>query len=111
MWFHQVMLNPGGRSRKRLRAPQKREVTEMTNPGLCETRLATALRDHPLRIFNLTGARAGPVLALIGAVHGDELEGPLTLSALMQSLESRGACRLDPVFAVRRAQPRALFSR
>jgi predicted deacylase len=87
MWFHQVMLNPGGRSRKRLRAPQKREVTEMTNPGLCETRLATALRDHPLRIFTLTGARAGPVLALIGAVHGDELEGPLTLSALMQSLD------------------------
>lgn len=59
----------------------------MTAPGLTRTSYSTALPDHPLRVFTMTGARAGPVLALIGAVHGDELEGPLTLSALMRDLD------------------------
>lgn len=59
----------------------------MTAPGLIETSHATALPQHPLRVFTLTGASPGPVLALIGAVHGDELEGPLTLSALLQNLD------------------------
>lgn len=59
----------------------------MTAPGLTQTSYPTALPDHPLRVFTMTGARVGPVLALIGAVHGDELEGPLTLSALMRDFD------------------------
>ncbi len=59
----------------------------MTTPGLIQTSYPTALPDHPLRVFTMTGARPGPTLALIGAVHGDELEGPLTLSALMRDLD------------------------
>lgn len=59
----------------------------MTQPGLSETGYETAWPDQPLRLFTLTGDRPGPVLALIGAVHGDELEGPLTLAGLMQSLD------------------------
>jgi predicted deacylase len=59
----------------------------MTAPGLTETSYPTALPDYPLRVFTLTGARPGPTLALIGAVHGDELEGPLTLSALMRGFD------------------------
>lgn len=58
----------------------------MTSPGLSESLHKTAWPSHPLRVFTMTGARPGPVLALIGAVHGDELEGPLTLSALIQEI-------------------------
>lgn len=71
----------------------------MTAPGLIETCHPTALPQHPLRVFTLTGASPGPVLALIGAVHGDEVEGPLTLSALMQNLDAarlRGQLILCP---------------
>ncbi|WP_341860882.1 succinylglutamate desuccinylase/aspartoacylase family protein [Gymnodinialimonas sp. 57CJ19] len=64
----------------------------MTAPGLIETCHPTALSQHPLRVFTLTGVSPGPVLALIGAVHGDELEGPLTLSALMQYLDPARLC-------------------
>lgn len=80
----------------------------MPEPGLSETRLDTAWPDHPLRVFTLTGAQDGPVLALIGAVHGDELEGPLTLSALMRSIDParlRGRLILCPA-----ANPEALAS-
>lgn len=59
---------------------------KMTKPGLCETQYQTAWAAHPLRVFTVTGTRPGPVLALIGGVHGDELEGPLTLARLMQDL-------------------------
>lgn len=78
----------------------------MTQTGLSETRLATAWPDHPLRVFTLTGAQDGPVLAVTGAVHGDELEGPLTLSALMRRIdpaELRGRLILCPA-----ANPEAL---
>jgi predicted deacylase len=59
----------------------------MTSSRLTETRLDTATPAYPLRIFTLTGAQDGPVLALIGAVHGDELEGPLTISNLMRTID------------------------
>lgn len=59
----------------------------MPEPGLSETQFPTAWPDHPLRVFTLTGARQGLVLALVGAVHGDELEGPLTLAALMRAID------------------------
>ncbi|MDR3475123.1 MAG: succinylglutamate desuccinylase/aspartoacylase family protein [Devosia sp.] len=42
---------------------------------------------RPLSVFTVTGARPGPVLTAIGGVHGDEMEGPLTLSALLRDLD------------------------
>lgn len=42
---------------------------------------------HTLEIFEIGGAQPGPVLGLIGAVHGDEYEGPLTLSDLVASID------------------------
>lgn len=38
-------------------------------------------------VFTVTGARTGPVLATIGAIHGDEYEGPLVLSGLLRDLD------------------------
>lgn len=55
--------------------------------AISESRHATPLPQHPLRIFTVDGARPGPVLALIGAVHGDELEGPLTLMRLLSAID------------------------
>lgn len=49
--------------------------------------LRTPLPDHPLRIWTVHGARPGPTLALTGAVHGDEMEGPLTLAALLRGVD------------------------
>lgn len=49
--------------------------------------LQTPLAAHPLRLWTVIGARPGPVLALTGAVHGDEMEGPLTLSALLAGID------------------------
>ena len=43
---------------------------------------------RPLSVWTVTGARPGPVLAAIGGVHGDEMEGPLTLSALLHDVDS-----------------------
>jgi predicted deacylase len=59
----------------------------MTSPQLTEARLSTASPAYPLRIFTLTGMQEGPTLALIGAVHGDELEGPLTISNLLKKID------------------------
>ncbi len=42
---------------------------------------------RPLVFCRIRGARPGPVLALTGAVHGDEYEGPLVLSELIRSLD------------------------
>lgn len=49
--------------------------------------LQTPLPGHPLRLWHVIGVRPGPVLALTGAVHGDEMEGPLTLSALLAGVD------------------------
>lgn len=40
-----------------------------------------------LRIVTVTGARPGPTLAVIGAIHGDELEGPLAIAQLLSNLD------------------------
>lgn len=42
---------------------------------------------YRLRVWTVTGARPGPVLALTGAIHGDELEGPLSLSRLLAGVD------------------------
>ncbi|EAR52739.1 hypothetical protein OG2516_00894 [Oceanicola granulosus HTCC2516] len=55
--------------------------------GLSEIAYETALPGQPLRVFTLRGARSGPTLALIGAVHGDEYEGPIVLSRLLARLD------------------------
>jgi len=49
--------------------------------------LQTPLPNHPLRIWTVLGEHPGPTLALTGAVHGDEMEGPLTLSALLAEVD------------------------
>lgn len=41
---------------------------------------------RPLRIITVTGAHPGPTLAVIGAIHGDELEGPLAISKVISGL-------------------------
>lgn len=86
-WRH---VEPAAPHRATMHALQHEKADQMTAPGLSEQRLETALADHPLRVFRMTGARPGPVLAVIGAVHGDELEGPLTIAHLMRSLDPAG---------------------
>lgn len=74
--------------------------------GLSEERFATAWPALPLRVLTLTGAQEGPGLAVIGAVHGDELEGPLTIAALLRAIDParlRGRLILCPA-----ANPEAL---
>lgn len=60
---------------------------------LAMTRIETAV--HPiagsarmLKIVTVTGGEPGPTLAVIGAVHGNELEGPLAISQILANLES-----------------------
>lgn len=55
--------------------------------GITQQSYPTPLPDQPLRVWTVTGARPGPTLALIGAIHGDELEGPLTLAALLAGID------------------------
>ncbi|SFZ80572.1 hypothetical protein SAMN02983003_0008 [Devosia enhydra] len=42
---------------------------------------------HSISVFTVEGARPGPALALLGGVHGDELEGPVALSRLLAGLD------------------------
>ncbi|NDV00267.1 succinylglutamate desuccinylase/aspartoacylase family protein [Pseudoroseicyclus tamaricis] len=65
-------------------------LTDLTKPT---TRIARA--EHavpgsarPLTVITVTGGRPGPTLAVIGAVHGDELEGPLAIGQLLAHLDS-----------------------
>lgn len=57
--------------------------------------------NRSIEVFTLRGKQDGPVLAVTGAVHGDELEGPLALSSLLASLgegdELRGTLIVVPV--------------
>lgn len=43
---------------------------------------------HTLDIITADSGLPGPTLGVIGAVHGDELEGPLAISQLLQNLET-----------------------
>lgn len=40
-----------------------------------------------LRLFLATGTRPGPTLAVLGAVHGNEHEGPVAIARLLSSLD------------------------
>jgi predicted deacylase len=55
--------------------------------GIARQDLAVPGSRRPLTVFTVTGGRPGPVLAAIGGVHGDEMEGPLTLSALISQID------------------------
>ncbi|MGV3652105.1 MAG: succinylglutamate desuccinylase/aspartoacylase family protein [Devosia sp.] len=44
---------------------------------------------HSISVFTVEGARPGPALALLGGVHGDELEGPVALSRLLARLDTQ----------------------
>ena len=56
-------------------------------PGLHGTCHAIPGSQRSLRIVTVTGAHAGPTLAVIGAIHGDELEGPLAIGQLLSNLD------------------------
>lgn len=55
-------------------------------PGVMRRNYAVGDSGQSLSVFTVTGARPGPVLATIGAIHGDEYEGPVTLSALLDEI-------------------------
>ncbi|MBD3625406.1 MAG: succinylglutamate desuccinylase/aspartoacylase family protein, partial [Rhodobacteraceae bacterium] len=59
----------------------------MSAAGVTESVYETSRPSHPLRVFRLSGERQGPTLALIGAIHGDEYEGPVVLSQLLARLD------------------------
>jgi predicted deacylase len=42
---------------------------------------------YAVTLFVVTGVRPGPTLAVLGAVHGDEYEGPVTLANLLATLD------------------------
>lgn len=63
-------------------------MSEMqAEPGLTRVDHPVGKTGNSLTVFTLTGARPGPVLATIGAVHGDEYEGPVVLSRLLASIQ------------------------
>lgn len=62
-----------------------------------------------LDIHEVTGARPGPVLALLGGVHGDELEGVTATRMLLRHL--RGASFRGTVRAVPVSNPPAFAAR
>lgn len=48
---------------------------------------AIAGTDKSLSVYTVIGAKPGPVVALTGAIHGDEYEGPITLSQLLATID------------------------
>ena len=59
--------------------------------------LETSLGDPwPIRVTVIHGAKPGPVLTLLGAVHGDELVGPMALTHLLGSSFCGPDKPLDP---------------
>ncbi len=52
--------------------------------------------DWPTRLTVIHGARPGPVVTILGAVHGDELVGPLALTHLLGSAFTGPGKPLDP---------------
>jgi len=82
--------------------------------GIARQDMAVPGSRRPVSLFTVTGARPGPVLAAIGGVHGDEMEGPLTLSHLLAELDPEAlagtliACPVanaDAVAAYTRSSP------
>lgn len=60
-------------------------MTRPTAPGVERDDLHLG-HAHTLTVFTVRGARPGPTLATIGGIHGDEYEGPLTLSGLLRDI-------------------------
>lgn len=40
-----------------------------------------------LSVFTVTGRQTGPTVALVGGIHGDEMEGPLVLSGILTEID------------------------
>jgi predicted deacylase len=55
--------------------------------GILEKRHTINGLNHAVSIFTVEGARPGRTLALMGGVHGDELEGPVALSRILAGLD------------------------
>src|SRR4051794_8380342 len=46
-------------------------------------------RDISIPMYVATGPRDGPILTVLGAVHGDEYEGPVAIADLLAALPVR----------------------
>ncbi len=75
--------------RKRVKPGQIRTISF----PLLESRMGD---DWPTRLTVIHGARPGPVVTILGAVHGDELVGPLALTHLLGSAFIGPGRPLDP---------------
>jgi len=72
----------------------------MMTPGLSRQDFPIHGIVEQLSIFTVTGAAPGPVLCVTGAIHGDELEGPVVLSGLLAEIDPaqlRGTLIIVPV--------------
>ena len=75
--------------RKRIKPGQIRTISF----PLLESRMGN---DWPTRLTVIHGARPGPVVTILGAIHGDELVGPLALTHLLGSTFIGPGRPLDP---------------
>ena len=82
-WQHtNSKIGPNGT--ERLNGPVLGSIEKIIKPGTMKTvhlpLLETDLGDSwPIPVTILHGIRPGPVITILGGVHGDELTGPLYL--------------------------------
>ena len=79
----------------------QRRPGELVRVALGDTEVAVTL-------FVATGVRPGPTLAVLGAVHGNEYEGPVTIANLLATLDS--AVLAGTLIAVPVANPPAYMA-
>ena len=93
--------NPLGSLKSKKKPKTHRFARTRTKPGEMRTirfpLLETSMGDPwPIRVTVIHGAKPGPVITLLGAVHGDELVGPIALTHLLGSSFSGLDKPLDP---------------
>ncbi|MEE3029761.1 MAG: succinylglutamate desuccinylase/aspartoacylase family protein [Candidatus Thermoplasmatota archaeon] len=93
--------NPLGSLKSKKKPRTHRFARTRTKPGEMRTirfpLLETSMGDPwPIRVTVIHGAKPGPVITLLGAVHGDELVGPIALTHLLGSSFSGFDKPLDP---------------
>ena len=82
--------NPLGSLKSKKKPKTHRFARTRTKPGEMRTirfpLLETSMGDPwPIRVTVIHGAKLCPVITLLGAVHGDELVGPIALTHLLGS--------------------------
>ena len=83
-------VNPKGSPRSKKKPKIHRFARNRVKVGTMRTirfpLLETEMGDPwPVRVTVIHGSKPGPVLTLLGAVHGDELIGPMALTHLLGS--------------------------